>query len=216
MKLTALFTTQWGWEGCNYQFNFLQPTHSLFGYFNPSWWVDQYTKIIQPNKEMLEQLKSPMTSLQNFARIRVNIFGTETDKEWRKCEEAMEKEKPKEREVVVWDGHTASKANTCNTHFLPTSILTNKCCYSSCKRSWPVSSLSFLQHGVCNWSDCKLAGKQCYWSWDWPRRHSPTPCHTSSCPRFSTCSASICKPRHVFDGYSLIWSAKLSLFLIYH
>ena len=115
MKLTALFTAQWGWEGCNYQFDFLQPTHSLFGYFNPSWWVDQYTKIIQPNKETLEQLKSPMTSLQNFARICVNIFGTETDKEWRKCEEAMEKEKPKEREEVVWDGHTASKANTCNT-----------------------------------------------------------------------------------------------------
>ena len=63
---------------------------------------------------MLEQLKSPITLLQNFARIHVDIFGTETDEEQRKREEAMEKEKPKEREKVVLDGHTDSKANTCN------------------------------------------------------------------------------------------------------
>jgi splicing factor 3A subunit 1 len=65
MKLTALFTARRGRmflaslsarEGRNYQFDFLRPTHSLFGYFNRL--VEQYTKIIQPNKETLEQLKS--------------------------------------------------------------------------------------------------------------------------------------------------------------
>ncbi|RDB24300.1 Splicing factor 3A subunit 1 [Hypsizygus marmoreus] len=64
MKLTALFTARRGRsflanlsarEGRNYQFDFLRPTHSLFGYFNRL--VEQYTKILHPNKEMLEQLK---------------------------------------------------------------------------------------------------------------------------------------------------------------
>nr|GAT61226.1 predicted protein [Mycena chlorophos] len=63
MKLTALFTARRGRaflaslsqrEGHNYQFEFLRPTHSLFGYFNRL--VEQYTKVLHPNKEMLEQL----------------------------------------------------------------------------------------------------------------------------------------------------------------
>jgi len=64
MKLTALFTARRGRsflanlsarEGRNYQFDFLRPTHSLFGYFNRL--VEQYTKVIQPSKETLEQLQ---------------------------------------------------------------------------------------------------------------------------------------------------------------
>lgn len=64
MRLTALFTASRGRnflaalsarEGRNYQFDFLRPTHSLFGYFNRL--VDQYTRIIHPSKETLEQLK---------------------------------------------------------------------------------------------------------------------------------------------------------------
>ena len=64
MKLTALFTARRGRsflaalsakEGRNYQFDFLRPTHSLFGYFNHL--VEQYSKIILPSKEMLEKVK---------------------------------------------------------------------------------------------------------------------------------------------------------------
>lgn len=64
MKLTALFTARRGRnflatlsakEGRNYQFDFLRPTHSLFGYFNRL--VEQYSKVLYPSKEMLEQLK---------------------------------------------------------------------------------------------------------------------------------------------------------------
>jgi splicing factor 3A subunit 1 len=64
MKLTALFTARRGRsflanlsarEGRNYQFDFLRPTHSLFGYFNRL--VDQYTKILHPNKDVLGQIK---------------------------------------------------------------------------------------------------------------------------------------------------------------
>jgi len=63
MKLTALFTARRGRsflnslqakEGRNYQFDFLKPTHSLFAYFNQL--IEQYTKVLLPNKEMLEQL----------------------------------------------------------------------------------------------------------------------------------------------------------------
>jgi len=64
MKLTALFTARRGRgflaslsarEGRNYQFDFLRPTHSLFGYFNRL--VEQYSKVINPSKEALEQLR---------------------------------------------------------------------------------------------------------------------------------------------------------------
>ncbi|KAI0078180.1 hypothetical protein K474DRAFT_1660836 [Panus rudis PR-1116 ss-1] len=64
MKLTALFTARRGRaflaslsakEGRNFQFDFLRPGHSLFGYFNKL--VDQYSKVLLPNREMLEQLK---------------------------------------------------------------------------------------------------------------------------------------------------------------
>ncbi|KAF5324685.1 hypothetical protein D9611_004360 [Ephemerocybe angulata] len=64
MKLTALFTARRGRqflaalsekEGRNYQFDFLRPTHSLFVYFNR--FVEQYTKVLYPNKEALAELK---------------------------------------------------------------------------------------------------------------------------------------------------------------
>ncbi|OJT08855.1 Splicing factor 3A subunit 1 [Trametes pubescens] len=64
MKLTALFTARRGRpflaalstrEGRNYQFDFLRPTHSLFGYFNRL--VEQYSRVLLPSKEMLAQLK---------------------------------------------------------------------------------------------------------------------------------------------------------------
>ena len=48
-------------------------------------------------------------SLRSLARARVDIFGTEADEEARKREEAEQAAKRKEREKVVWDGHTASK-----------------------------------------------------------------------------------------------------------
>jgi len=64
MKLTALFTARRGRgflaslsarEGRNYQFDFLRPNHSLFGYFNQL--VEQYSKVINPNKDALERLQ---------------------------------------------------------------------------------------------------------------------------------------------------------------
>lgn len=51
-------------------------------------------------------------SLRTLAKKRVDIFGAEEAEERRKQEEEEERAKRKEREKVVWDGHTASKAGT--------------------------------------------------------------------------------------------------------
>lgn len=80
MKLTALFTARRGRnflatlsakEGRNYQFDFLRPTHSLFGHFNRL--VEQYNKVLYPSTDMLKQLKeqaqdSPRWELLEQAR----------------------------------------------------------------------------------------------------------------------------------------------------
>ncbi|GAA5875713.1 hypothetical protein JCM8547_007047 [Rhodosporidiobolus lusitaniae] len=64
LRLTALFTARSGRrftsdlaarESRNYQFDFLRPSHSLFGYFNRL--VEQYTKILMPSKELLGQIE---------------------------------------------------------------------------------------------------------------------------------------------------------------
>ena len=60
----------------------------------------------------LQRGANVVSSLKNLARTRVDIFGEEADEERRKKEEEEEQVKKKERERVVWDGHTASKANT--------------------------------------------------------------------------------------------------------
>lgn len=78
MKLTALFTAQRGRsflaslsarEGRNFQFEFLRPTHSLFGYFNRL--VEQYTKVLHPDKEMLEQLKTRTEASARWTTLEV-------------------------------------------------------------------------------------------------------------------------------------------------
>lgn len=63
LRLTALFTAKRGRsflqslsvrEGRNFQFDFLRPSHSLFGYFNRT--VEMYIKIMAPPAELLEEL----------------------------------------------------------------------------------------------------------------------------------------------------------------
>jgi len=64
IKLTAQFVARNGQkfligltqrESRNPQFDFLKPTHALFGYFTSL--VDAYTKCLMPNKEEVERLK---------------------------------------------------------------------------------------------------------------------------------------------------------------
>lgn len=77
-------------------------------------WKEQ-RDVLEARKAQASELQrgaNVVSSLKNLARTRVDIFGSETDEERRKREEEEEREKRKEREKVVWDGHTASKANT--------------------------------------------------------------------------------------------------------
>lgn len=60
----------------------------------------------------LQQGANVVSSLKYLARTRVDIFGAETDEEKRKHEEEEEVARRKERERLVWDGHTATKAGT--------------------------------------------------------------------------------------------------------
>merc|ERR1719506_2651975 len=64
IKLTAQFVARNGQkfligltqrESRNPQFDFLKPTHALFGYFTSL--VDAYTKCLMPNKEEIERMK---------------------------------------------------------------------------------------------------------------------------------------------------------------
>ncbi|KAM0750422.1 hypothetical protein T439DRAFT_289553 [Meredithblackwellia eburnea MCA 4105] len=64
LRLTALFTARSGRrfasdlasrESRNYQFDFLRPSHSLFGYFNRL--TEQYTKMLIPSKEAMANLE---------------------------------------------------------------------------------------------------------------------------------------------------------------
>lgn len=102
MKLTALFTARRGRnflaalsnrEGRNYQFDFLRPNHSLFGYFNRL--VDQYTKVINPGKETLEVLKG---RTDEGARLRTLEIARKYAK-WERRKREKEKRRQDDQEA---------------------------------------------------------------------------------------------------------------------
>lgn len=107
LKLTALFTARMGRgftselsarESGNYQFDFLRPSHSLFGYYNRL--VEQYTKILIPSPEQLTQINNasghtseydPLVDTDDKRRIvarREILNGIENRVEWQKYDNA--------------------------------------------------------------------------------------------------------------------------------
>lgn len=102
MKLTALFTARRGHsflaalsakEGRNYQFDFLRPNHSLFGYFNRL--VDQYSKIINPSKDTLEAL-SARTDPKDCWRT---LDAARQHAKWAKIKEEQDKKRKDDQEA---------------------------------------------------------------------------------------------------------------------
>ena len=80
---------------------------------DPKW--KSQRDVLEARKAQASELQrgaNVVSSLKNLARTRVDIFGAEADEEKRKKEEEEERLRRREREKVVWDGHTASKANT--------------------------------------------------------------------------------------------------------
>ena len=102
MKLTALFTARRGHsflavlsakEGRNYQFDFLRPNHSLFGYFNRL--VDQYSKIINPSNGALESL-----SVRTNPNDRWKTLDTARQHaKWAKIKEEQDKKRKDDQEA---------------------------------------------------------------------------------------------------------------------
>ncbi|KAF8892613.1 Pre-mRNA splicing factor PRP21 like protein-domain-containing protein [Infundibulicybe gibba] len=87
--------------------------HRRIELLDPRW--KEQRDAMEARKQQSSELQrgaNVVSSLKNLARTRVDIFGAEADEERRKREEEEERERRKEREKVVWDGHTASKANT--------------------------------------------------------------------------------------------------------
>ncbi|EAU88157.1 pre-mRNA splicing factor [Coprinopsis cinerea okayama7 len=87
--------------------------HMRIELLDPKW--KEQRDALEARKAQASELQrgaNVVSSLKNLARTRVDIFGTETDEERRKREEEEERLRRREREKVVWDGHTASKANT--------------------------------------------------------------------------------------------------------
>ncbi|KAG5639602.1 hypothetical protein H0H81_010804 [Sphagnurus paluster] len=87
--------------------------HMRIELLDPRW--KEQRDALEARKAQASELQrgaNVVSSLKNLARTRVDIFGAEADEERRKREEEEERERRKEREKVVWDGHTASKANT--------------------------------------------------------------------------------------------------------
>ncbi|KAK7015039.1 Pre-mRNA splicing factor PRP21 like protein-domain-containing protein [Favolaschia claudopus] len=102
MKLTALFTARRGRmflaslsarEGRNYQFDFLRPTHSLFGYFNRL--VEQYTKVLHPNQEMLQQLKGRTDEGAKWKSLEV----ARTHAKWERNKREQDKKRQDDQEA---------------------------------------------------------------------------------------------------------------------
>lgn len=102
MKLTALFTARRGHtflaalsqrEGRNYQFDFLRPTHSLFGYFNRL--VEQYSKVILPRNETLQRLKE---NTDNGARWRALELARKRAR-WEQNKRAQDKKREDDKEL---------------------------------------------------------------------------------------------------------------------
>ncbi|THH03808.1 hypothetical protein EW145_g5995, partial [Phellinidium pouzarii] len=87
--------------------------HMRIELLDPRW--KSQRDMIESRRAQLNELQrgaNVESSLKSLARARVDIFGTEVDEEKRKKEEQAELERRKEREKVVWDGHTASKDKT--------------------------------------------------------------------------------------------------------
>lgn len=102
IKLTAQFVARNGQkfligltqrESRNPQFDFLKPTHALFGYFTSL--VDAYTKCLMPNKDEVEKLKKCINNMQEVMDKAMARFQWDEQEEANRVsrEEEMKEEK---------------------------------------------------------------------------------------------------------------------------
>mmetsp|Transcript_60293 Transcript_60293/g.155272 ORF Transcript_60293/g.155272 Transcript_60293/m.155272 type:complete len:709 (+) Transcript_60293:66-2192(+) len=110
IKLTAQFVARNGQkfligltqrESRNPQFDFLKPTHALFGYFTSL--VDAYTKCLMPNKDDIEKLKKSVVSSNDIVDKAMSRFAwDEQEDEKRASREEEEKEEKDQMAMIDW------------------------------------------------------------------------------------------------------------------
>jgi splicing factor 3A subunit 1 len=113
LRLTALFHARRGRaflsslsvrEGRNYQFDFLRPTHSLYGYYNRM--VESYQKIMQPPPGQIDNLvKAASDPMGRWGILEEGKNRAEWEKYRRRKEDIKQKEKDDEAEadaVIDW------------------------------------------------------------------------------------------------------------------
>mmetsp|Transcript_49999 Transcript_49999/g.99325 ORF Transcript_49999/g.99325 Transcript_49999/m.99325 type:complete len:706 (+) Transcript_49999:75-2192(+) len=110
IKLTAQFVARNGQkfligltqrESKNPQFDFLKPTHALFGYFTSL--VDAYTKCLMPNKEEVEKLKKCMaTSSEVLDKAMARFAWDEQEEAQRQTRHEEDKEEKDQMAMIDW------------------------------------------------------------------------------------------------------------------
>merc|ERR1712032_1083949 len=110
IKLTAQFVARNGQkfligltqrESRNPQFDFLKPTHALFGYFTSL--VDAYTKCLMPNKDEIERLNKFADSPQDILDKAMSRYAwDEQEEEKRVSKEEEEKEEKDQMAQIDW------------------------------------------------------------------------------------------------------------------
>lgn len=119
LKLTALYTAQKGRsfasslaarEGRSYQFEFLRPSHSLFGYFNRI--VEQYRLVLDPTEEAKANVRNaafgskeeyaagvePVTGIGRGGARLVLLDQIRARAEWQKWEKARRRKEEEDEE----------------------------------------------------------------------------------------------------------------------
>ncbi|WWC70432.1 uncharacterized protein I206_104383 [Kwoniella pini CBS 10737] len=109
LRLTALFHARRGRsflsslsvkEGRNYQFDFLRPTHSLYGYYNRM--VESYQKVMQPPPGLIEGLvKDSQDEEIKWKTLEEARNRAEWEKGRRKREDARAKEEEEENKAFA-------------------------------------------------------------------------------------------------------------------
>merc|ERR1712217_331763 len=104
IKLTAQFVARNGQkfligltqrESRNPQFDFLKPTHALFGYFTSL--VDAYTKCLMPNKEEVERLKKCANNTAEVVDKAMSRFAWDEQEEAQRASKEEEEKEEKDQ-----------------------------------------------------------------------------------------------------------------------
>mmetsp|Transcript_38876 Transcript_38876/g.91526 ORF Transcript_38876/g.91526 Transcript_38876/m.91526 type:complete len:705 (-) Transcript_38876:79-2193(-) len=114
IKLTAQFVARNGQkfligltqrESRNPQFDFLKPTHALFGYFTSL--VDAYTKCLMPNKDEVEKLsKLANAPLDILDKASARFAWDEQEEAMREGREEEERQEKEQMQMIDWHDFT--------------------------------------------------------------------------------------------------------------